>query len=181
MLDVIGAGATATSSVDWHEKWLHSSEAVQVQQQLDELHSEGRKRPAVQASIQSDFATSWAFQLITLIGRGFTSYWRNPYYLLAKLVLNIVAGLLVGFTFFKANSSIQGTQDKLFVSVSLYMFSIPCWSDNHRCFRRSLWLPSFVFPSPISYKSFSLKLEGSTKFASDHHRCTAGLLSLLHS
>lgn len=120
MLDVIGAGATATSSVDWHEKWLHSSEAVQVQQQLDELHSEGRKRPAVQASIQSDFATSWAFQLITLIGRGFTSYWRNPYYLLAKLVLNIVAGILVGFTFFKANSSIQGTQDKLFVSLSLY-------------------------------------------------------------
>ena len=116
MLDVIGAGATASSSIDWHEKWLQSNEFNLVQQEIDELHSEGRKRPAIQATFQSEFATGWIYQLVSLIGRGFTCYWRNPYYLLAKLVLNIVAGLLIGFTFFKADSSLQGTQDKLFVS-----------------------------------------------------------------
>ena len=36
--------------------------------------------------------------------------------MLAKLVLNVVAGLFIGFTFFKADDSIQGTQNKLFVS-----------------------------------------------------------------
>jgi ATP-binding cassette subfamily G (WHITE) protein 2 (SNQ2) len=34
--------------------------------------------------------------------------------LLAKLALNVVAGLFVGFTFFKAKDSIQGTQNKIF-------------------------------------------------------------------
>ena len=35
-------------------------------------------------------------------------------YLMAKLILNIVGGLFIGFTFFKAKHSIQGTQNKLF-------------------------------------------------------------------
>ena len=34
---------------------------------------------------------------------------------MAKVALNVVAGLLVGFTFFKSKDSLQGTQDKLFV------------------------------------------------------------------
>jgi len=36
-----------------------------------------------------------------------------------RLALNVVAALFVGFTFFKAKSSIQGTQNKIFVSCLL--------------------------------------------------------------
>ena len=36
---------------------------------------------------------------------------------MAKLMLNIVGGLLIGFTFFKRSNSLEGTQNKnLFVS-----------------------------------------------------------------
>ena len=33
---------------------------------------------------------------------------------MSKLLLNILAGLFIGFTFFKADNSIQGSQNKLF-------------------------------------------------------------------
>ena len=116
MLDIIGAGATASSEIDWHAKWLQSAEINRVQQQIDDLHNEGRKRPPVSATIKSDYQTTWLYQFWTLLVREMSSYWRNPVYLLAKLVLNIVAGLLIGFTFFKAPNTLQGTQNKLFVS-----------------------------------------------------------------
>lgn len=37
---------------------------------------------------------------------------------MAKIALNIVAGLFIGFTFFKAKDTLQGTQDKLFVRLT---------------------------------------------------------------
>ena len=76
--------------------------------------SEGRNRPAIAASIQAEFATPWAYRLFELLERDAEAHWRNPTYLMAKLILNIVGGLFIGFTFFKAKHSIQGTQNKLF-------------------------------------------------------------------
>lgn len=117
MLDVIGAGATATSSQDWYQLWRASEESKQLQQEVDRIHSEGRNRPAVKTTFHTEFATSWMIQMKELLKRNFESYWREPTYLLAKLVLNIVGGLFIGFTFFKAKDTQQGSQNKLFVCV----------------------------------------------------------------
>ena len=43
------------------------------------------------------------------------AHWREPTFIVSKVMLNIVAGLFVGFTFFKSKDTLQGTQDKLFV------------------------------------------------------------------
>lgn len=115
MLDVIGAGATATSSADWHIIWNNSSEAAVLQEQIGKIHDEGCARPAVQAQLATEFATSWNHQLMVLCQRNFQSYWRNPTYLMAKFALSIACGLLIGFTFFHTSDSLQGTQTKLFV------------------------------------------------------------------
>lgn len=117
MLDVIGAGATASSSVDWHTIWNNSSEAVALQAQIERIHEEGRARPVVEALPPTEFATSWTHQVIALTQRNFQAYWRNPTYLLAKFALCIACGLLIGFTFYKTSDSLQGTQNKLFVCV----------------------------------------------------------------
>lgn len=103
MLDVIGAGATASSKVDWREAWLRSSQSVAFREELEHIHTEGRKRPPVAAAQKSSFATSWAHQFFVLTQRLFTAYWRNPSYVMAKIMLNIAGGLLIGFTFFKAD------------------------------------------------------------------------------
>lgn len=118
MLDVIGAGATATSEINWHEKWRQSPEARRVQEELDKLHETGRLRPPVTTTLHSQYATSWIYQLRTLLGRAFSSYWRNPTYILAKVALNIISGLIIGFTFYQSSDTLQGTQNKLFVGIS---------------------------------------------------------------
>jgi ATP-binding cassette, subfamily G (WHITE), member 2, SNQ2 len=52
MLEVIGAGATATSEIEWHEKWVNSQEAQQAQQEIDRIHEVGRTRPPVQGELR---------------------------------------------------------------------------------------------------------------------------------
>lgn len=116
MLDVIGAGATATSSQDWYQLWRASEESKRLQQEVNLIHSEGRNRPAVETALHTEFATPWMNQTTQLLIRNFEAYWRNPTYLMAKLVLNIVGGLFIGFTFYNAKGTQQGTQNKLFVS-----------------------------------------------------------------
>jgi ATP-binding cassette subfamily G (WHITE) protein 2 (SNQ2) len=119
ILEVIGAGATATTDADWHSLWKNSANAKEVDDELETLLQDGRKRHAVDTAQHSEFSTSWLYQVKTLWEREAIRHWRDPTYLLAKLALNVVAALFVGFTFFKAKSSIQGTQNKIFVSCLL--------------------------------------------------------------
>ncbi|KAK7683570.1 hypothetical protein QCA50_013408 [Cerrena zonata] len=104
----------AHSDTDWHEVWKQSTEAQKVQAAIDTIHAEGRAKPPPQALHHSEFATSWSYQLATLVKREAQDHWRNPSFLIAKMALNIGAGLLIGFTFFKSKNTIQGTQNKLF-------------------------------------------------------------------
>lgn len=67
------------------------------------------------AAQKGQFATPWVYQTLTLCRRNFQSYWRTPSYLLSKLALNTFGGLLIGFTFWMADNTQQGTQNKLFV------------------------------------------------------------------
>ncbi|KAG6888337.1 hypothetical protein C0995_009084 [Termitomyces sp. Mi166 len=121
MLDVIGAGATATTDVNWHEIWKNSPEAVATQDELERIHTEGRNRPRVAETFHSEFATPWLHQAKELLTRNSRGFWRNPTYILSKLVLDIFAGIFIGFTFFKAKNSQQGTQNQLF---AVYMSTI---------------------------------------------------------
>jgi ATP-binding cassette subfamily G (WHITE) protein 2 (SNQ2) len=87
-----------------------------LDEELDILLQEGRKRHAVDIEQHSEFSTSWLYQVRTLWEREMIRHWRDPTYLVAKLALNVVAGLFIGFTFFKAKDTIQGTQNHIFVS-----------------------------------------------------------------
>jgi ATP-binding cassette, subfamily G (WHITE), member 2, SNQ2 len=119
ILEVIGAGATATTSTDWHSAWKNSTEAKEVDEELETVLQDGRKRHAVDTAQHSEFSTPWLYQMKTLWEREAIRHWRDPTYMLAKLALNVVASLFVGFTFFKAKDSVQGTQNKIFVSCLL--------------------------------------------------------------
>ena len=116
ILDVIGAGATATTDIEWHQVWKNSSEARALDEELDALLEHGRNRHVVDTEQHSEFSTSWLFQVKALWEREIIRHWRDPTYMMAKLALNVVAALVVGFTYFKAKDSIQGTQNKVFVS-----------------------------------------------------------------
>jgi ATP-binding cassette subfamily G (WHITE) protein 2 (SNQ2) len=119
MLDVIGAGATAVSDRDWHDVWLNSAERKNLEADIEKIHTEGRTRPPVGATLKTQFATSWLYQTRALFKRQHLAYWRDSTYLLSKLSLNIIGGLFIGFTFFKSKNTLQGSQDKLFVRLFL--------------------------------------------------------------
>ncbi|KAF9225036.1 hypothetical protein BS17DRAFT_731853 [Gyrodon lividus] len=125
MLDVIGAGATASSANDWHHIWTTSPESERIQAEVDAVLAKGQSTPPVSASMGSGFATPWVYQVWTLLKRNFADYWRDPTYLMAKLMLNITGGLFIGFTFFKRNDTLQGTQDKLFAVYMATIISVP--------------------------------------------------------
>ena len=115
MLDVVGAGATAMCTTDWHQVWKDSPEAAELDLEIERIHEEGRSRPAVSSGTHSEFASSWMKQLALLTHRGFVCNWRNLAYIYSKLAVCVPTGLVVGFTFFRATNSLQGCQDKLFV------------------------------------------------------------------
>lgn len=95
MLDVIGAGATASSAQDWYDIWQHSKESAELQRQVDAIHTDGVNRPPVETSLHSEYATPWIYQTIQLTKRSAQRHWRDPTYLMAKLVLNISGGCVV--------------------------------------------------------------------------------------
>ena len=126
MLDVIGAGATATSDRDWHnDVWKKSAEAKAVLGDLDRIHAEGRNRPPVKEELRSEYSTPWLHQVRVLIIRNARSLWRTPIYIFAKFFLNVMSGLFIGFTFFKSPNTLQGTQDKLFSVFTALIVSVP--------------------------------------------------------
>jgi ATP-binding cassette, subfamily G (WHITE), member 2, SNQ2 len=115
MLDVLGA-VPATIERDWHEIWKTSKEYRRLQRNIDKIRFKGLRRPDPAVVSHKNFATSWIHQTYQLTKRNFVSYWRNPTYLVFKLAFNVIGGLFVGLTFFKAKDTVQGTQDKVFVS-----------------------------------------------------------------
>ena len=125
ILDVIGAGATATSAIDWHTVWKKSPEATATVQEIQKIHNKGRNRPTIKTKLPGGYSTSWIHQTIVVSKRSAASIWRNPTYVMAKLVLNICGGLFIGFTFWKSPSTLQGVQNKLFSVYMILNLSLP--------------------------------------------------------
>ena len=61
----------------------------------------------------------FASQLQCVTYRSFQSFWREPSYVWAKIMLATLSSLFIGFTFFKPDSSLQGFQDVLFSAFML--------------------------------------------------------------
>lgn len=111
MLDVIGAGATAKSTQDWRTVWRESCEFEEMQRQIADIHTTGRIHPPVQAAYTP---TSWLYQMHVLLHRNTIAFWRDPTYIMSKMVLNAIGGLFIGVTFYHSADSQQGTLNKIF-------------------------------------------------------------------
>ena len=98
ILEAIGAGAGAKATLDWHRMWKESEEFQATQSQIDDYHSQSAGRSITNTNAEAtdestlSFSTDFSTQFKQLIVRSFRHYWRSPDYLMAKLMLNIVAG-----------------------------------------------------------------------------------------
>ena len=119
MLEVIGAAPGSYTEIDWHQVWRDSPELKAVYRELSDMKHE---RPNLIQRVATkdnkaqyrEFAAPFGVQLMEVQKRVFEQYWRTPSYIYSKLGLVIASGLFVGFSFFKANNSIQGLQNQMF-------------------------------------------------------------------
>ncbi|EEH39177.2 ABC transporter CDR4 [Paracoccidioides lutzii Pb01] len=120
MLEVTGAVPGSQTDKDWPEIWNSSAERVKVRQELAVMKQELlQMSQLVTAEGYSEFAMPLWYQYLICQQRMFQQYWRSPGYIYAKASLALVTPLFVGFSFYKAETSLQGLQNQLF---AVFMF-----------------------------------------------------------
>ncbi|EFQ88413.1 hypothetical protein CFE70_005141 [Pyrenophora teres f. teres 0-1] len=114
MLEIVNAGKN-NNGEDWFEVWKSSEEAHGVQREIDHLH-ELKKHEDLNLAAESggEFAMPFTTQVFECTYRAFQQYWRMPSYVFAKFGLVTVAGLFIGFSFYKANGTQAGMQNIIF-------------------------------------------------------------------
>ncbi|KAI5479965.1 hypothetical protein MNV49_002255 [Pseudohyphozyma bogoriensis] len=128
ILEVIGAGAGAKATQDWHKLWKDSEECKVAEQEIEDYHNKFRNQ--VSAADQSPdsgrgYAAHTMTQISVVTNRVFQNYWRDPTYVMAKLMLNIVAGLFIGFSFWKSPADVAGGQNRLFAVFMAVVLAAP--------------------------------------------------------
>ncbi|PGH03637.1 hypothetical protein AJ80_08658 [Polytolypa hystricis UAMH7299] len=117
MLEVIGAAPGSTSDVDWPQVWRDSPERQDVHKHLADLKStlsqQGHDQAEESTNTYREFAAPFSVQLWECLVRIFAQYWRTPSYIYSKTALCSLTALFIGFSFFKAQNSIQGLTNQM--------------------------------------------------------------------
>ena len=126
ILEAIGAGATASVKEDWNEVWKNSSEFSSTENTIREMLAEyaGKKDENTLVNT-SKYATSYFYQFRYVWLRTATIFWRDLQYIMSKLMLNVVGGLFIGFTFYDVGESYTGLQNALFATFMAIVLSAP--------------------------------------------------------
>lgn len=128
ILDVIGAGATASASQDWFEVWKNSKECLDTTLEIEQLTEQGlkiNKEDEFNEELETKYATSYAYQLRLVLYRTFLQMYRSLPYIMPKFILTLTGGLLVGFSFWKAKHSVIGMQNIMFANFLTLVISNP--------------------------------------------------------
>ncbi|CUS22780.1 LAQU0S06e05842g1_1 [Lachancea quebecensis] len=121
MLEVIGAAPGSHANQDYHEVWRNSGEYAAIQEELEWMERELPKKPMDNSAEQGEFASSILYQYYLVTYRLCQQYWRTPSYLWSKTLLTVISQIFIGFTFFKADKSLQGLQNQM---LSVFMFTV---------------------------------------------------------
>ncbi|CCK68828.1 ATP-binding cassette multidrug transporter PDR5 KNAG_0B03870 [Huiozyma naganishii CBS 8797] len=121
MLEIVGAAPGSHANQDYYEVWRNSEEYKAVHAELDRLERDLPSKSSNNEAVGSEFATGIFYQTKLVSVRLFYQYWRSPEYLWSKFFLTIFDELFIGFTFFKAGTSLQGLQNQM---LSIFMFCV---------------------------------------------------------
>jgi ATP-binding cassette subfamily G (WHITE) protein 2 (PDR) len=117
----VGAAPGSHTDVDWVDTWNNSPEKVAVHAELQRIREIGDRMTATTViTHDASYAAPFWEQMRECYVRIMQQYWRTPSYILSKFLLTSITSLFVGFSFFKAGTSIQGLQNQLY---SVFMVS----------------------------------------------------------
>ncbi|KAK0441238.1 ABC-2 type transporter-domain-containing protein [Desarmillaria tabescens] len=124
ILDVIGAAPGAVAVKDFVKVWNESPELIAIKTELARKRENVKpiySNVAVDNNSLRPFATPSWYQYIICTHRVFQQYWRTPSYIYSKLILGMLTALFIGFSFYKADNTLQGLQNQMF---SIFMLMI---------------------------------------------------------
>lgn len=122
MLEVIGAAPGSKANQDYYDVWLKSSEFQEMNLELDLMLEELVKKPLDDDPDRlKPYAAPYWEQYLFVTKRVFEQNWRTPSYLYSKFLLVVTSSLFNGFSFYKADRSLQGLQNQMF---SVFMFLV---------------------------------------------------------
>jgi ABC-type multidrug transport system ATPase subunit/ABC-type multidrug transport system permease subunit len=111
----------ADSSVDWATVWKDSAECKSADNHLTKmLEHVDHAGDALDDSDPKDgqdhivFAAPPIMQLRFVLGRAFVNYWRDPDYVLGKLQLNCIMGLINGLNFLQMSNTLTESRNHIF-------------------------------------------------------------------
>ncbi|KAL1840395.1 hypothetical protein VTJ49DRAFT_521 [Mycothermus thermophilus] len=119
MLEIVAQGVNDKGR-DWHEVWKESEENGEVLAEIERICAQagdGRSEERVESEEggePGEFAMPFHTQVWAVTKRIFEQYWRMPGYVLAKLLLGVMSGLFIGFSFFKPDGSQAGMRNVVF-------------------------------------------------------------------
>ena len=127
ILEVIGAGATASATQNWFEAWQNSPEYGNVTREIADLLERGKtiESEGHHEELESTYATSYSYQMYQVQKRTFTQTFRSLHYIMPKFFLTLLAGLLVGFTFWNVKHTVIGMQNLMFAAFLTIVVSAP--------------------------------------------------------
>lgn len=131
ILEAIGAGATASVEEDWHQIWTKSPEHKTNEEKIQKMISDLSSKPddVSEGKSATKYATGYFYQFKYVYLRTFTTFWRDVNYLMSKLMLMVVGGLYVGFTFYDVGESYTGLQNALFAAFISIVLSAPAMNQ----------------------------------------------------
>lgn len=126
MLEAIGAGDPNYKGNDWADTWEGSEDAQERGKEIQSLLEE-RRQATTSNSTKDDreYAMPLSTQIVAVVKRCFTAYWRTPEYMIGKFALHIVTGLFNTFTFWKIGNSSIDMQSRLFTIFMTLTISPP--------------------------------------------------------
>ncbi|KAN0100123.1 ABC-2 type transporter domain containing protein [Tylopilus felleus] len=115
MLEAIGAGLSPRVGLrDWKDIWLDSPEYQGVRAEIDEIKVQGLAIPVTENSQTRTFATSFLYQLRTVVKRNNTALWRSPNYVFSRLFVHAFISLFISLSFLNLGHSVRDLQYRAF-------------------------------------------------------------------
>jgi ATP-binding cassette subfamily G (WHITE) protein 2 (SNQ2) len=115
MLEAIGAGVTPRiGSRDWKDIWLDSLEHQRVKEEISAIKRDALQHPAPDKKILSTYATSFFYQLKTVVQRNNIALWRSPDYVFSRMFVHVFISLFVSLSFLQLGNGVRDLQFRVF-------------------------------------------------------------------
>ena len=118
ILEVIGAGATATTDKDWQKLYAESDVAEAMNREIERcgaIVAENETPESISRS-KREYAQPLHVQVLVTTWRMVLMYWRDPVYIASKIGLNVLGGCFIGSSFWGQGQkyTTAALQNKLF-------------------------------------------------------------------